>query len=61
MSDTTEFKRQRADEAEFRGQRVHDDFNASNEAARAGVQAAILINGGALFTVASVFMAIRLS
>jgi len=47
MSDTTEFKRQRADEAEYRRQRVHDDFNASNEAARAAAQAAILINGGA--------------
>ena len=47
MSDTTEFRRQRADEAEYRRQRVHDDFNASNEAARAAAQAAILINGGA--------------
>jgi hypothetical protein len=36
-----------ADETEFTRQRVHDDFNASNEAARAAAQAAILINGGA--------------
>jgi hypothetical protein len=36
-----------ADESEFKWQRVHDDFNASNETARAAAQAAILINGGA--------------
>ena len=36
-----------ADETEFRRQRVQDDFTASNEAARAATQAAILINGGA--------------
>jgi hypothetical protein len=32
---------------DFRRERVHEDFKASNETARAAAQAAIVINGGA--------------
>jgi hypothetical protein len=38
---------QRALPREFRRERVHEDFKASYETARAAAQAAILINGGA--------------
>jgi len=38
---------QRALPREFRRERLHEDFKASYETARAAAQAAILINGGA--------------
>jgi hypothetical protein len=41
------WRRTMADETDFRQLRVIEDFKASNEAARAATQAAILINGGA--------------